>query len=1055
MSMLNKPVHSDVPDQYSSNVSIDVQPGGQNPFPGLRPFSISDSHLFFGRESQIDDLLVKISKNRFVTVMGYSGSGKSSLMYCGLIPVLYAGFITAGTSSQWNIITTRPGSSPIASLTDSITEFMLQTNRIETHDATIYKAIINSILRSGSDGLIEVSRFLHRSDGENTFFLIDQFEEVFRYRDQVGNDEALNDARLFVNLVLTAVNQTDVPTYAALTMRSDFIGECSVFSGLTQKINDSNYLIPQLTREQKRSVIEGPISVAGGQISPRLVKRLLNEIGNYHDQLPILQHALMRTWDYWVANHEPGEPIDLRHYSAVGKVEQALAQHANEAYDELSSRNKQIAEVLFKNITEKNRDDRGMRRACRLGLVAGLAEASEEEVIFVVDHFRRPGRSFLTPAANIALNEDSMIELSHESLMRIWSRLETWVEEEFESATMYKRLSEASAMYQIGKTGLWRPPDLQLALNWQRKQNPTREWGQRYDEAFERAVVFLDTSRITYEAELKNQEMMQKRVLQRTRTTAIILGIAFIIAIIFFVFAYLQKLQADADRIRADESRIYAEEQSQIAKENQLRAEAQERIVREQNVELKSAYDEINRTTKQLEAALYQARIARRDAERNMVEANIQRDSARVERNKAQSEFVRAEKAYKEANRLFMLTKAQELASKAAAEEDDKDLAGLMAMQGFIFHRRFEGKKYEPFIYTGLYNALTQLNGLTYNAMKVQGPPRVHMRSLAVSDKNNGFYVAGADGRIYQGDYNKLSNAATDFINPYPSKAIALSHNENFIVNGSDSSFVQIYDLKNGARPKVVSGLPGGTNYIEFLPDDSGFIVSSVGNTLSLINPQTGESKILAELPYELKAISISPDGKLLAGASWAGQVILLNLQDKSTSVIANENPNRILSVKFGPNGKLLAYGVDDIVNKRGLVKLYDFKTKETRQFSGHKAGVNDVEFSPDGKLLASAGLDKRLQLYVLDNPEDLPVVMGNNTGFIWDIEFAKGSDYLIAACSESEIRVWPTDPSLLAEQICPRLTRNMTQDEWKKYVGDVSEIPYEYTCVRLLIKDF
>jgi hypothetical protein len=91
----------------------------------------------------------------------------------------------------------------------------------------------------------------------------------------------------------------------------------------------------------------------------------------------------------------------------------------------------------------------------------------------------------------------------------------------------------------------------------------------------------------------------------------------------------------------------------------------------------------------------------------------------------------------------------------------------------------------------------------------------------------------------------------------------------------------------------------------------------------------------------------------------------------------------------------------------------------------------------------------------VLDNPEDLPVVMGNNNGFIWDIEFAKGSDYLIAACSESEIRVWPTDPSLLAEQICPKLKRNMTQDEWRKYVGEIEEIPYEYTCIRLLIKDY
>jgi energy-coupling factor transporter ATP-binding protein EcfA2 len=1052
--MLNKPLHNEAPGNYSNDVSVDVQLGGDNPFPGLRPFSVDDSHLFFGREGQIDDILLKISKNRFVTVMGYSGSGKSSLMSCGLVPVLYGGFIT-DSGSQWNIITTRPGSSPIRSLTDSIVEFMIRTHRIPEKDAEVYSAIVNSVLRSGSDGLIEISRFLHREAGENTFFLVDQFEEVFRYRDVEENEESLNDAHLYVNLILTAVEQKAIPTYVALTMRSDFIGECSVFSGLTQKINNSNYLIPQLTREQKKLVIEGPIKVAGGQISKRLVKRLLNDIGNNHDQLPILQHVLMRTWDYWIANHEAGEPVDIRHYNAIGKVGQALAQHANEAYDELSTRDKQIAEILFKNITEKSQDNRGMRRPCRLGLVAELAEANEDEVIGVVDHFRRAGRSFLMPAAHIPLHTDSMIELSHESLMRIWNRLETWVEEEFESASMYKRLSEAAAMYQIGKTGLWRPPDLQLALNWQKKQNPTRAWGQRYDEAFERAIVFLDTSRITYEAELKNQEMMQKRVLQRTRATAIILGIAFIVAIIFFVFAYLQKLQADADRLLADKNRILAEEQTEIAKQNLARAEEQERIVRERNLELQAANERITKTSRALEVALNEARVARNDAERNMVEANVQRDSARVERNKAQTEYSRAEENYRTANRLFMLTKAQELASKAAAEEDDKDLAGLMAMQGYTFHRRYEGKKYEPFIYTGLYNALTQINGLTYNAMKVEGPPRVHMRSLAVSDKNQGFFVAGADGRIYKGDYGKLTNIATDYSNPFPSKVIALSKDESYLVNGSDSSFVQIYSLKNGAKPTVVSGLNGPTNYLEFLPDNSGFVVASGGKTLTIVNAQTGQTTPLASLPYELKAISISADGKWLAGAAWTGEVVLMNLQDKTLSVLASEAPNRILSVKFSAGGKYLAYGVDDIANKRGLVKLYNFNTKETRQFSGHKAGVNDVEFSPDEKLLASAGLDKRLQLYVLDNPEDLPVVMGNNNGFIWDIEFAKGSDYLIAACSESEIRVWPTDPSLLAEQICPKLKRNMTQDEWKKYVGDIEEIPYEYTCIRLLIKDY
>ena len=211
---------------------------------------------------------------------------------------------------------------------------------------------------------------------------------------------------------------------------------------------------------------------------------------------------------------------------------------------------------------------------------------------------------------------------------------------------------------------------------------------------------------------------------------------------------------------------------------------------------------------------------------------------------------------------------------------------------------------------------------------------------------------------------------------------------------------------------------------------------------------------MLTTLPYELKTISISPDGKWLAGGAWSGQVILIDLSTNSHTVLIEEKAQRILSIKFSPDGKTLAYGTDDPENKRGLVKLYNLSTKETRQFTGHRAGVYDVEFSADGKLLASAGSDRRLQMWVLDSPEDLPIIMDNNNGFIWDIEFAKTSDYLVAACDDSEIRVWPTDPAILANQVCPEIKRNMSVDEWEKYVGD-EKVKYEFTCVGALIQDY
>src|SRR5687767_15445443 len=114
-------------------VQFELNPGSTNPFPGLRPFTVDECHLFFGREGQVDDILVKLSQNRFVCVMGYSGSGKSSLMYCGLVPVLYGGFVTQ-TGPHWNAIITRPGSSPINNLAESIVEQLLASQKILKDD---------------------------------------------------------------------------------------------------------------------------------------------------------------------------------------------------------------------------------------------------------------------------------------------------------------------------------------------------------------------------------------------------------------------------------------------------------------------------------------------------------------------------------------------------------------------------------------------------------------------------------------------------------------------------------------------------------------------------------------------------------------------------------------------------------------------------------------------------------------------------------------------------------------------------------------------------------
>lgn len=1029
----------------------------QNPFPGLRHFSMDECHLFFGRETHVEEILLKLSQNRSVAVLGYSGSGKSSLMYSGLIPMLYGGFMTE-TGPHWKVVVTRPGSAPIRNLTDSIVKLLVEEGRVEEGDIRIQRAVINSVLRNSTNGLVEVTRYIQTHLRENVFFLFDQFEELFRYR-HTDNTEDDNEALEFVNLVLNVANQRSVPSYVAINMRADFIGDCSVFPGLTELINTSTYLVPQLTREQKRKVIEGPVAVGGGRISQRLVKRLLSDIGDNQDQLPLLQHAMMRTWDYWVANREPGEPMDIRHYNAIGQLSQALSLHANEAFDELNTQEREIAEILFKSITEKNQENLGVRRQAKVSLVAGLASVSDTQVINVVEKFRQVGRSFLMPAYSVPLNADSLIELSHESLMRIWTRLASWVDEEFESARMYKRVSDAAAMYQIGKTSLWRPPDLQLALNWQKKQNPTRAWAERYDIAFERAIVFLDTSRITFEAELKNQEMLQRRMLRRARVTNIILAIALLISIGFFFYGLTQNIEAK----KQYENAIA---QTKIAKEEAEKATIARREAEKTATELRKKDELLTANNIELKRALEEARIARAIASQEAENAKLQQSRAIESKVIAEStsdslkvKTAEANKNYQRANSLFYLTIAQSLEAKSEGIED-KQLAGLTSMQGYLYHTKYGGKKYDPYVFRGLYYSLAKLNGLNYNAVKIPGPKN-KLFGLAVSQKSGRFFTTGNDGRIVEGDFLNMNSKEPLFENDgHPNRVLALSPDEKYLVNGTDSSYLQIFNLENSTkRPVQVKGHTSSISDVKFLPDNSGFLSVSTDRTMRLTNAATGSSKRVLSLPYDLKSIDVSPDGAWVAGASPAGKLILISTKDYSYKEIASETPNRILSVAFNPaKNMVLAYGVEVLSDgkvAKGVVKILEVESNKVKELAGHKAGIADLEFSPDGKLLASAGLDRKLQMWVVDHEEDLPIVMDNNNGNVWRLGFAKGSDYLLASCNNGEVRVWPTDTRTLADQVCPKLKRNMTKEEWRIYVGDEKEIPYESTCISLLIKDF
>jgi len=1042
-----------------------------NPFPGLRPFNIEESHLFFGREGQSDEVLLKLSKSRFVAVIGPSGSGKSSFIYCGVLPILYGGFLT-DASPDWNVVVTRPGAGPIDNLAESLLKNTPEYDNADPEEKKIKRTIFSTLLKSSSLGLVEAIEQSRKQKDVNYLVLVDQFEELFRFKES-HDANSVNETLAFVNLLIEAANYPDAPIYVAITMRSDFIGDCAQFPELTRKINDSHYLIPQLTRDQKRKAIEGPVAVGGALIAPRLTQQLLNDLGDNPDQLPILQHALMRTWSFWTEHKDyDNEAVDLKHYEAIGTMAEALSQHANEAFDELTEEQKRICEVMFKAITEKRGENFGIRRPTRLNEIAAIADVPEEDVMAVIEKFRQPGRSLLTPAHNIPLVGKSMVDISHESLMRIWVRLKNWVEDEADAVQMYTRLAEAASMYQVGKAGLWRPPDLQLALNWQAKHKPTLVWGQRYNPAFERTMIFLEYSRKEWETEQRAKEIEQKRKLKRARVTALVLASATVVSLIFLVFAFMQKSEADKQRDLAESQKVLALENAQLAEEQRKEADAQRRVAEVKQQEAEEARKAETEQRKQADQARMDAEQRRLQAEAAKQEAELQKDranrSAEIARQSEQAAKNSEEKAVQArevSQRLRYISIAKAMAIKSKELNSDPEQQSLLAQQAYNFNTTHEGYAYDNDIYNGLFHSLrTQRHPLTKS---LEGHLKGGARALETRRNHNFIYSGGSDGKIIQWRFTGSEWQGQEIVpdrihdndrsNDYLVFTIDISPDEKWLAAGGlysmnrNANYVELYDLADlKAAPKKITGYISDIGDIHFTSDGKGFYArDNSGQSIRYSDLSTAREIIAVK--GKISALELSPDGTKLAGAGVAGSLFIWDIKNNYAESIINIPNTSLTSVCYAPDSRSLVVGTTS-----GQVLIIE-NGKVSRTLSGHTAGITNIRFNYKGSFMATASKDWTVRLWNFQDLKKQPIVLSDHD-WVWNLAFTPDDEQLIAGIQsvketkigqvDQTIHAWPTKIETMAGLLCGYLTRNISNDEWDIHVG--SDLPYEITCPEL-----
>src|SRR4030042_5472759 len=263
-----------------------------NPFPGLRPFTPEESEFFFGREDESSEIAGKLIRNRFVAVTRASGSGKSSLILCGLLPKIRG--LSSKETGIWRILTMKPGNDPFGNLTASFAENIPDADKRNKSKDEILK-----LLKENPDGIAEVIKRLSSDIKGKVLLFIDQFEELFRYGSPETGIGTGTDTAGFIDLLTNAVTHSNPDFYLVITLRSDLISVCEHYRGFIELLNNSNFLVSRMSRENFREVIIGPVKNAGAEIDNDLVEQLIDEVEDRPAQLPVLQHALMRTWIRW------------------------------------------------------------------------------------------------------------------------------------------------------------------------------------------------------------------------------------------------------------------------------------------------------------------------------------------------------------------------------------------------------------------------------------------------------------------------------------------------------------------------------------------------------------------------------------------------------------------------------------------------------------------------------------------------------------------------------------------------------------------------------------
>ncbi|MEH2439677.1 nSTAND1 domain-containing NTPase [Nostoc sp.] len=365
----------------------------ENPYRGLDAFESEQAQYFCGRDEAVRTLVSRLAESRFLAIIGYSGSGKSSLVKAGVLPQLKSDRLPG--SSKWKIISFTPGEHPYGKLVDILVG---QQQQNQPH-----------------------------------ILFIDQFEEIFTL---CQDDE---ERKSFIRLVAEEVKTIERQTRIILTIRGDFLKRCNDYLEIITLINSvppTTFIVPPMSFAELEEAIAKPAKLHGVNFEHGLVSQITNDVVTRPGALPILQYALKELWRVCIEEPElPQQLLTRKAYEEIGAVKGALDKRATILYQNLPTLEDQaFARSLFMELVHLGETGEVTRRRATWKKLEAIADSPQQ--------LQRVVESLAGSGGRLIITDKDTVEVAHEALLSEWKLLNTWIAENLENIRLSRSLEE-------------------------------------------------------------------------------------------------------------------------------------------------------------------------------------------------------------------------------------------------------------------------------------------------------------------------------------------------------------------------------------------------------------------------------------------------------------------------------------------------------------------------------------------------------------------------------------------------------------------------------------